>query len=255
MIEKGSKVAVVTGGAQGIGKATALKFAEKHWDVVIVDIDKEAGEEVVSGFSKVFSIIFKHLDVSKRDAVEKLFKFVEEKYGRLDALVNNAGIASPDNAPLEELKFDEWDQKIAVNLSGPMYCSKFAAPLLRQSKGAIVNIASTRALMSMSNNEAYSASKGGIIALTHALANTLGPDVRVNAVSPGWIDVRNWKKRSERDARPLSEQDHRLHPVGRVGEPTDIADMVSYLISDKAAFITGQNFVVDGGITRKKVYQ
>lgn len=254
--ERGSsKVAVVTGGAQGIGKAISLKFAERRWNVIVVDIDKEAGHELVSGFKKVYSIVFRHLDVSKEDSVEQLFDFIENEYGRLDALVNNAGLASPDNTPIEDLNSEEWHEKIDVNLSGPMLCTKYAVRLLRKSKGAVVNIASIRALMSEPNNEAYSASKGGVIALTHALANSLGPDIRVNAISPGWIDVRNWQKRSKRDARPLSETAHSQHPVGRVGQPSDIADMVSYLISNRAGFITGQNFVVDGGMVRKEVYQ
>ncbi|HEX6981174.1 MAG TPA: SDR family oxidoreductase [Balneolaceae bacterium] len=248
------KVAVVTGGAQGIGKAITLKLATEHWEVIAVDIDKEAGGELL-GHSKIYSIVFKHLDVSDEDSVEQFFNFVEKEYGRLDALINNAGLASPGNAPIEKLKFNEWHEKIAVNLSGPMLCSKYAANLLRKSKGSVVNIASTRALMSEPDNEAYSASKGGVVALTHALANSLGPDVRVNAISPGWIDVRNWQKRSERDAEPLREVDHKQHLVGRVGRPTDIADMVSYLISNRAGFITGQNFVIDGGMNRKMIYQ
>jgi NAD(P)-dependent dehydrogenase (short-subunit alcohol dehydrogenase family) len=248
------KVAVVTGGAQGIGKAITLKLANEHWKVVAVDIDKEAGQELL-GYSKIYTIVFKHLDVSDEDSVEQFFNFVEKEYGRLDALINNAGLASPDNAPIEELKFNEWQEKITVNLFGPMFCTKHGANLLRKSKGAVVNIASTRALMSEPDNEAYSASKGGVVALTHALANSLGPDVRVNAISPGWIDVQNWQKRSERNAQPLREIDHKQHLVGRVGRPSDIADMACYLVSTRAGFITGQNFVIDGGMNRKMIYQ
>ncbi|MCU0897926.1 MAG: SDR family oxidoreductase, partial [Burkholderiales bacterium] len=113
---------------------------------------------------------------------------------------------------------------------------------------------STRALQSEPNTEAYSASKGGLVALTHALAVSLGPAIRVNCVSPGWIDTSGWKKRSRRKQEALRPVDHAQHPAGRVGTPEDIAAMVLYLVSDGAAFVTGQNFVVDGGMTRKMIY-
>jgi hypothetical protein len=141
-----------------------------------------------------------------------------------------------------------------VNLTAAFLFSKHSAALLRKSRGAIVNIASTRALMSEPNTEAYSASKGGIAALTHALALSLGPEVRVNCVSPGWIDVREWRKRSRREKAKLSAADHLQHPAGRVGGPEDIASLVSFLVSPEAGFITGANIVADGGMTRKMIY-
>lgn len=152
------------------------------------------------------------------------------------------------------MSLDEWNRVIAVNLTGAMLCVKHAAPHLRAARGAIVNIASTRALMSEPNTEAYAASKGGIVALTHALAMSLGPDVRVNCICPGWIDSAPWQKKSKRKTPQWSEQDHTQHPAGRVGEPMDIANMAVYLLSEKAGFITGQNFVVDGGMTKKMIY-
>jgi NAD(P)-dependent dehydrogenase (short-subunit alcohol dehydrogenase family) len=133
-------------------------------------------------------------------------------------------------------------------------CSKYAYPYLKKEKGVIINIASTRAFMSEPNTEAYSASKGGIYALTHALAISLGPDIRVNCISPGWIEVSEWKKKSLRKPAELTELDHKQHPAGRVGRPEDIASLVLYLISDEAGFITGANFIVDGGMTRKMIY-
>jgi NAD(P)-dependent dehydrogenase (short-subunit alcohol dehydrogenase family) len=142
-----------------------------------------------------------------------------------------------------------------VNLTGAFLMAKHAAPHLRQVRGAIVNVASTRALQSEANTEAYSASKGGLVALTHALAVSLGPDVRINCVSPGWIDVSGWQKVANRKPATLSDADHAQHPAGRVGTPEDIAEMVAYLLSDAAGFVTGQNFVVDGGMTKKMIYE
>jgi len=125
---------------------------------------------------------------------------------------------------------------------------------LRAAQGAIVNVASTRALQSEPHTEAYSAAKGGVVALTHALAMSLGPAVRVNCVSPGWIDVRAWRKTTRRDTTPLSGADHAQHPVGRAGKPEDVAGLIAWLLSEEAGFVTGQNFVIDGGMTRKMIY-
>jgi NAD(P)-dependent dehydrogenase (short-subunit alcohol dehydrogenase family) len=136
-----------------------------------------------------------------------------------------------------------WNRRIAVNLTGVFLMTKHCTPHLRRAKGSIVNIGSTRALQSEPNTEAYTASKGGVVALTHALAMSLGPQVRVNCISPGWIAKRKLRKK-----------DHAQHPVGRAGRPEDIGEMVAFLISDAAGFITGQNFVVDGGMTRKMIY-
>jgi NAD(P)-dependent dehydrogenase (short-subunit alcohol dehydrogenase family) len=144
---------------------------------------------------------------------------------------------------------------IRANLTGSFLMAKHAVPHLRAGRGAIVNIASTRALQSEPDTEAYSASKGGLVALTHALAVSLGPDIRVNCVSPGWIDTSGWKKRSRRGQEALRPEDHAQHPAGRVGTPEDVAAMVLYLVSDAAGFVTGQNFVVDGGMTRKMIYE
>jgi NAD(P)-dependent dehydrogenase (short-subunit alcohol dehydrogenase family) len=153
------------------------------------------------------------------------------------------------------LSLDEWNSVLAVNLAGPFLCSKYSEKELRKNKGAIVNICSTRALQSEANTEAYSASKGGLLALTHALAMSFSPEVRVNAISPGWVDVSAVKKKSAAKQTPLSAEDHRQHPAGRVGKAEDIANMVLFLFDSKNDFITGQNFVIDGGMSKKMIYR
>lgn len=177
-----------------------------------------------------------------------------EAFGAIDGLVNNAGIASPASGPLESLQVDDWHRVLATNLTGYFLCAKHCIPLLRVGGGAIVNISSTRSAQSEPDTEAYAASKGGVDALTHAMAVSLGPSIRVNAINPGWIDVSVWKKRRERRAPALSEVDHSQHPVGRVGKPEDIASLAVFLLSDAASFITGQRFVVDGGMTVRMIY-
>lgn len=248
------RIALVTGGAQGIGKGIARQLLEDGYTVIIADVDEEAGEETAAEYGSLGSIAFVATDVADEAAARRCLAHVREQYGRLDALVNNAGLPNASNAPLEQLRLEHWNRVLAVNLTGPLLMTKHAAPLLRESRGAIVNIASVRALQSEPHNEAYAASKGGLIALTHALAMSLGPEVRVNCVSPGWIDVSQWKKRRERYDPHLRPIDHAQHPVGRVGRPEDVAALVAFLLSDAAGFITAENFVVDGGMVRKMMY-
>ncbi len=244
--------AVVTGGGQGIGKAVARQLLATGYRVVIAELDSEAGRETAAELGSLGEILFIETDVGDEPSVRHTLADAIGRFGRLDALVNNAGFGI--NRPIDELTLAEWNRVIGVNLTGAFLCARYAAPALRQNTGAIVNIASTRALMSEPNTEAYSASKGGLLALTHALAISLGPAVRVNCVSPGWIDVSGWKKRSQRQSAALNEADMRQHPAGRVGTPEDIATLVAYLLSADAGFVTGQNFVVDGGMSRKMIY-
>ncbi|AEJ42596.1 short-chain dehydrogenase/reductase SDR [Alicyclobacillus acidocaldarius subsp. acidocaldarius Tc-4-1] len=251
-----TRVAIVTGGGQGIGRAIAKTFWEDGWQVVIAEVDEEAGREAEAELAQSEGRVqarFVHTDVADESSVQSLVREVETAFSRLDLVVNNAGLGFP-GVPLEELPAEVWDRILAVNLRGPFLMAKHAAPLLRKTRGCIVNIASTRALMSEPNTEPYSASKGGILALTHALAVSLGPEVRVNAISPGWIEVSEWKKSSLRTVPDLRPIDHAQHPVGRVGRPEDIAEVCRFLASDGASFITGQNFVVDGGMTIKMIY-
>ena len=249
------KVAIVTGGARGIGKGISLKLMEERYHVIIADKDEDAGQDIMEGYGKVFDIEFVPTDVADWNSVKQLLNHVATHHGRVDALVNNAADAKADNNPLEDLEQDEWQTKIATNLGSIMACAKHFARMLIASRGSIVNIASTRAQMSEPNTESYSASKGGVVALTHALANSLGPEVRVNAVSPGWIEVSNWQHGAGWEDPDLTRRDHLQHPVGRVGTPNDVANIVTFLLSERAGFITGQNFVIDGGMTRKMIYE
>jgi len=252
----GERVVIVTGGSSGIGEAIAREMARRGWRVV-VNYSKSAAQaaavaKACSGAGGEGIAI--RANVAEDADCRALVQAAIDKWGRLDALVNNAGITGAASGPLEELTLVEWNRRIGSNLTGVFLTAKHCAAQLRATRGAIVNVASTRALQSEPHTEAYSASKGGVVALTHALAMSLGPEVRVNCVSPGWIDVRAWRKGARRDVAPLSAADHAQHPVGRVGRPEDVAAMIAWLLSDEAGFVTGQNFVVDGGMTRKMIY-
>lgn len=246
-------VAIVTGGAQGIGKAITRQFLNDGMAVVIADSDHEAGDETRREFHELGPVMYVPCDVSDEQQVHQLIEKTVGQFQRLDVLVNNAGIGR--FKPLEQTSLDDWNAVIGVNLTGSFLCARYAAGHLRKAHGNIVNIASTRALMSEPDTAAYSASKGGLLALTHSLAVSLGPAVRVNCISPGWIEVGDWKKQRVRTLPQHSEQDHLQHPAGRVGIPEDVAAMAAYLVSPAAGFITGANFVVDGGMTRKMIYQ
>ena len=245
------KTAVVTGGGQGIGRAIAEALLNAGARVWLAECDAEAGGETCADLAHLGPIEFVLTDVSDTNAVEALRQRVAV-VGGLDLLVNNAAVMV--RKPIEELSLKEWQRVLDVNLTGPFLCSRAFAPLLRTRCGSIVNIASTRAMMSEPNTESYAASKGGLVALTHSLALSLGPEVRVNCISPGWIDVTPLAKRSHRQTAHLSRRDHAQHPTGRVGRPEDITAMVLYLASDRAGFITGENIVIDGGMTRKMIY-
>jgi len=250
------KVVAITGGAQGIGRGVAFGFAEAGYAVSISDSDEEAGLEALAEVRKRGAKgIFVKTDVANEDDVRRWMDETVRDLGCPDVLVNNAGILR--NKPFLELSTEDFNRVIAVNLRGTFLCSQTAAKRMaeRGRGGAIINISSTRAFMSEPGTEAYTASKGGIAALTHGMAVSLGPyGIRVNSVSPGWIETRDWQY-SPRAEKPVhSERDRLQHPVGRVGKPEDIADACLF-IADKAPFMTGQNITLDGGMTVKMIYE
>jgi NAD(P)-dependent dehydrogenase (short-subunit alcohol dehydrogenase family) len=249
-----NRTAVITGGAQGIGKAIVRRLLQDGWTVVVLDADTEALEAARGELEPLGPVTVLPTDVAEAEQLERAFEAIATLAPQgLDGLFNVAGILR--EAPPEELALSDWNRVIATNLTGAFLASRLAAPLLRRRGGAIVNIASTRAAMSEPHTEAYSASKGGLVALTHALAISLGPDIRVNAVSPGWIDVSRWGSPPDaRAADKLSTEDHAQHPVGRVGRPEDVAGLAVWLAGPDAGFVTGQEFTLDGGMTRKMIY-
>jgi NAD(P)-dependent dehydrogenase (short-subunit alcohol dehydrogenase family) len=220
------KVAVITGGAHGIGKAVAESFRADGVTVHI--IDKTLGDWFVG-------------DVGDKDTLERFAKHVIEQSGHVDYLINNA---LPIMKGIDECSYEDFQYALSVGVTAPFYLTKLLMPVL--SDGAsIINISSSRDRMSQPKTESYTAAKGGIAALTHALAISLAGKARVNSISPGWIDTTDTE---------IIGADALQQPVGRVGTPEDIAEMVKFLCSDKAGFITGENICIDGGMTRQMIY-
>lgn len=241
------KIVLVTGAGAGIGRVVAQAYAREGAVALLADRDAEGlreSEELLK--REGLSASAYQADISLPDEVVRLYRTVSQQHGRLDVLINNAGFGvwkSP-----YDLTVEEWDGVVNTNLRGTFLCSREAAKLMRENGGgSIVNIASTRALMSEPHSEAYAASKGGILSLTHALAVSLGPDrITVNAICPGWIETGDYSQ--------LRGIDHDQHPAGRVGKPTDIARACLYLTDPRNDFITGTELVVDGGMTRRMIY-
>ncbi|MCK6453302.1 MAG: SDR family oxidoreductase [Alphaproteobacteria bacterium] len=248
----GRKVAFITGGAQGIGKATAIAALSAGMEVAILDRDRRALGEASRELAPLGEVLALGADVSDETQVRRAIGAACRRFGGIDLLVNDAGYML--RKQVTRLTLKEWNGVIGTHLTGAFLCAKHAAPSLVERGGSIVNIASTRALMSEPDTESYSAAKGGLVALTHALALSLGPAVRVNCISPGWIDTSAWKKKAVRKAAALSRQDHAQHPAGRVGRPEDIAAAILFLAGPDSGFVTGANLVVDGGMTRKMIY-
>ena len=249
------KVVAITGGGQGIGRAIAYRFAEAGYAVSIADPDAQAGREAAAALAeRRLKSLFVRTDVGRDGDIRRWVARTVKELGVPDVLVNNAGIGR--SAPFLELRPRDFDRVIAVNLRGTFRCSQeFARHMVRRGRGgSIVNISSTRAFMSEPGTEAYTASKGGIVALTHGMAVSLGPEgIRVNSIAPGWIETAEWKKASQARAPKHSKADREQHPVGRVGAPPDIAEACFYVAH--AGFMTGQTVTVDGGMTVKMIYE
>ncbi|MFC5542591.1 MAG: glucose 1-dehydrogenase [Bacilli bacterium] len=244
-----NKTVIVTGAGNGIGKGIALLYAEKGANVIVADVDEKAGAKTVDAIKeKGGNALFVKTDVRDEEEIVRLMEIANLTFGRIDILINNAGV-SVFKSPFE-LPIEEWDDIINTNLRSVFLASREAAKYMRKNKagGSIVNIASTRAIMSEPNSEAYAASKGGIIALTHALAASFSEyRITVNAISPGWIETGDYSK--------LRKIDHEQHLSKRVGKPDDIARACFYLTAKENDFVTGVNLIVDGGMTRKMIYE
>ena len=226
MFDFKDKIVVVTGGARGIGKCIREKFEEAGAKVCVIDI---LDNDYFVG------------DLASRETLEEFAKKVIEEHGRVDFLINNA---APKSCGIENCSYEDFEYAQRVGVTAPFYLSKLFSKYFAQG-ASIVNISSSRDRMSQPETESYTAAKGGISALTHALAVSLSGRVRVNSVSPGWID---------NDYTVYEGSDAVQQPAGRVGAPPDIANIVLYLCSDMAGFITGENICVDGGMTRQMIY-
>ncbi|MDR4886153.1 SDR family oxidoreductase [Fredinandcohnia sp. QZ13] len=241
------RVVIITGAANGIGKGLAKAYAENGDKVVLADMDVEAGNNLSSELNKKgVEAIFIKTDVRYEQDIFQLVNQTYQTYGKIDILINNAGknlFKSPFDVTVEE-----WDDVINTNLRSVFLCSREVAKYMKKSGGSIVNIASTRAIMSEPHSEGYAATKGGIVAITHALAASFSEyQITVNAISPGWIETGNYEE--------LREIDHGQHFAKRVGKPADIANSCLYLTDPKNNFVTGINLIVDGGMTRKMIYE
>ncbi len=236
------QVTVVTGGSQGIGWAIADKFAREGAHVVV-----GSRKPVQQAFSA--KVDYHPLDVSDEGSITDFFRYMEQAWGRVDVLVNSAGIM--DQKHFLETSVADWDQTMAVNLRGVFICSKAAAELMMHQKaGAIVNIGSVEGLANNDDHAPYAASKAGVHGLTRATAIDLGAyGIRCNVVCPGWIvtPLNQGYMDDADDVVSFEDAMRSIHPAGRLGDPEDVANMVSWLASDEAAWITGQEFVVDGG--------
>jgi len=242
------KTVIVTGAANGIGKAIATAYAEKSFNVVIADIDKEGGIKLQDQLIKRGKqAVYVECDVSDLKSINNLVKETIIKYKKIDVLINNAGIST--FTPPNELTVEDWDTILNTNLRSSFLLTRAVAEKMKKmGGGSVVNVASTRATMSEKHSEAYAASKGGLLALTHAMSISYAENkITVNCISPGWIHTGDYDK--------LRDIDHSQHPSGRVGKPEDIARACLFLTQTENDFINGENLVIDGGMTRKMIYQ
>lgn len=236
-----NEVALITGGANGIGKALVQTFKEAGFDVVFVDVDDKEGEALASACDATYH----HVDVTQPEAINTFFQKLDQDQVRISVLINNVGMTKVK--PFLELTYEEFDHVLKTNLYSTFLFSQHAARKMSEG-GRIINIASTRAFMSEPDTESYAASKGAIHSLTHAMAMSLAEhNITVNAISPGWIETGDY------DA--LTATDHAQHPSNRVGKPSDVARLALFLADAHQDFINGENLVIDGGMTKKMIYE
>ncbi|MCD8193421.1 MAG: SDR family oxidoreductase [Tannerellaceae bacterium] len=245
---KGKRV-FITGGANGIGVCLVRTFYDAGALVAFCDIDAEKGKSVCENISP--DILFYPVDVSDEKAFSQVINSLINRWGDVDIIINNVGVSN--FSPLVETSIQQFDNILSTNLR-PVFITSRALAIHRNSEegkrryGRIINIASTRYLQSEPGSEGYAASKGGIVALTHALAVSLSEyNITVNCISPGWIQTSGYEK--------LTVTDHKQHPSGRVGKPEDIASMCLFLCAPENDFMNGQNIVIDGGMTKKMIYE
>ena len=222
-----NKVCVITGGANGIGKAITESFEKNNAKCYIIDIAE--GNHYIG-------------DISDKNTLEQFVKYVIDKEGKIDYLINNA---PPITKGIDSCSYEEFNKALSIGVTAPFYLTKLFLPYFTE-KSAIINISSSRDRMSQPQTESYTASKGAISSLTHALAISLAHKVRVNSISPGWIDTKN---------TPITDEVDKLqHPSGRIGNPEDVANLVLFLCSEQASFINGENICIDGGMTKQMIY-
>ncbi|WP_085536864.1 SDR family NAD(P)-dependent oxidoreductase [Massilibacteroides vaginae] len=245
-----NKVVFITGGSNGIGKSIVSLFCRNGAKVIFCDIDEDAGTRLCAELL-AYECEFVAIDVSNAVALEQGLTGIIAKYGNVDILINNVGIGRFGS--ILDISVEDFEHVLHVNLRSVFLTAKTlvkhrAAHLKLNSYGRIINLASTRYLMSEPDSEAYAASKGGIVSLTHALALSLSKyNITVNCLSPGWIETGNYET--------LKESDHKQHPSGRVGMPEDIARTCLFLCDPNNNFINGQNIIIDGGMTKKMIYE
>lgn len=237
---------IITGGANGIGRCTAETFAKAGDNVFIIDKDGPAAWRLSERFpGKIMSFVG---DVANKAALDEFVAGVKQRCDKVDVLVNNACFGA---GGLKDCTYERFSYALAMGVTAPFYLTQQLMDVFAPG-ASVINIASTRAFMSQENTEAYTAAKGGISALTHAMCVTLAGKVRVNAISPGWIETAHYHEGGS--IPEYTEGDKKQHPAGRVGVPEDIAKAILFLVSDEASFIDGQNLCIDGGMTKLMIY-